>query len=109
MYNKQRGKEERRQKGSHGEMFHVQSARVSFLLSPSSLFLSVLLLLSLLTPETKVLEGLESHRGVIRVCCSPSVLPSLPFLSPPLQASHTVEGRSSLALCFGVGLHSKPL
>lgn len=109
MYNTQRGKEERRQRGSHREMFHVQSAGVFILFAPSSPFLSVLLLLSLFTPELKMLERPESHRGVIRVCCSPSNLPSLSSLSPPLRANHTVEGRSSLALCSGVGLCSKPL
>lgn len=41
-------------------------------------------------PEMKMLEGPESHRGVIRVCCSP---PS--SLPPPLQTSHTEEGRTA--------------
>lgn len=47
------------------------------------------------TSEIHGLEGLESHRGVIRVCCS--------VLSPPLQASQTGERWSSLILCTDWG------
>lgn len=51
-----------------GPFFCLQCPRLSSLPSPSSLSLS--------TPEIKMLEGPASHRGVIRVCCSLSVLPS---------------------------------
>lgn len=89
MYNKRRGRGERRE-GSHRETFHVQSARVFSLSALSSTLLPLLLLLSLSTPKLKMLEGPESHRGAIRVCCSPSVLPFLSSPLPPLQAqSHS--------------------
>lgn len=110
------GKEERRWGGGpQGDISCSISASLFFFFCVhdhvrlSFLFSSFSSPLSLLTPELKMLEGPESHRGVIRVCCSPSVLRSPSSLSPPLQASHTVEGRSSLALCSRVGLCLKPL
>lgn len=52
------------------------------------------------TSEIQVLEGPESQRGVIRVCCS---LRALSSLSPSLQASQTGERWGSLALYTGWG------